>query len=48
MKKLINKVLSILFPFKELDPRPLYIFGNETRIEWLFRTNEIVNFVIKK
>jgi hypothetical protein len=48
MKKLINKALSILFPFKELDPRPVYNFGDETHIEWLFRTNQLVNFVVKK
>jgi len=48
MKKLINKALSILFPFTEPDPRPLYMFAEETYIERLFRTGEIEKFAIKK
>jgi hypothetical protein len=48
MKKLIHKVLSLIFPFKELDSRPVYCFGDETHLERLFRTNELMDFVIKK
>lgn len=48
MKKLIDSVLSLMFPFKELDSRPTYLFGEETHVEKLFRTNELIDFAIKK
>jgi hypothetical protein len=48
IKKILNKVLSIIFPFKEPDPRPLYLFPDETHIQMLFRTGEIEKFAIKK
>lgn len=48
IRKILNKVLSIMFPFREPNPRPLYLFPDETRIEMLFRTGEIEKFAIKK
>ena len=48
IKKILNKVLSVLFPFKEPDSRPLYKFSEETYIEMLFRTGEIHRFSIRK
>lgn len=48
IRKILNKVLSVIFPFREPDPRPLYLFGEETYIQMLFRTGEIEKFAIKK
>jgi hypothetical protein len=48
IKKILNKVLSIIFPFREPDPQPWYLFGEETYIQMLFRTGEIEKFSIKK
>ena len=48
IRKILNKVLSVVFPFREPDPRPLYLFPDETRIQMLFRTGEIEKFAIKK
>jgi hypothetical protein len=48
IRKILNKVLSVIFPFREPDPRPLYLFGEETYIQMLFRTGEIEKFSIKK
>ena len=48
IKKILNKVLSVMFPFREPDPHPLYLFPEETRIKMLFRTGEIEKFAIKK
>ena len=45
MKKIIvnivNKLLSVLFPFKELDTRPEYSFDKEGWAETLFRNGNI-------
>ena len=48
IKKILNKVLSIIFPFREPDPQPWYLFGEETHIQRLFRTGEVEKFAIKK
>jgi hypothetical protein len=48
IKKILNKVLSIIFPFREPDPQPWYLFGEETHIQRLFRTGEVEKFSIKK
>jgi len=40
--------LSIIFPYPDLDPRPDYLFNEETRIQKLFRTGEINHFAIRK
>lgn len=48
IKQILNKVLSIIFPFKEPDPQPWYLFGEETYIQMLFRTGEIDKFSVKK
>ena len=45
MKKIIvnivNKTLSILFPYKEPDKRPDYDFGEESWLTSNFRTGNI-------
>lgn len=48
IRKILNKVLSVMFPFREPDPQPLYLFPDETRIQMLFRTGDIERFTIKK
>jgi len=48
IRKILNKVLSVMFPFKEPNPQPWYLFPDETRIQMLFRTGEIEKFTIKK
>lgn len=47
-KKTIDFILSIIFPYPDLDPRPDYLFNEETRIQKLFRTGEINDFAIRK
>jgi hypothetical protein len=47
-KKTIDFILSIIFPYPDLDPRPYYLFNEETRIQKLFRTGEINDFAIRK
>jgi hypothetical protein len=48
IKKVLNKVLSLMFPYRDPDPRPVYLFSEETRIEMLFRTGEINKLALKR
>jgi hypothetical protein len=45
MKKIIvnfvNKAMSILFPYKEPDGRPIYEFGEESWLTTSFRNGNI-------
>jgi hypothetical protein len=48
MKKIIinivNKILSVIFPHKELDPRPEYGFTNESWLNTISRNGNIEKY----
>jgi hypothetical protein len=47
MKNIITKILSAIFPFKELDNRPDYTFTDETFVAGMFRRNQVLDWKAK-
>jgi hypothetical protein len=47
MKNIITKILSAIFPFKELDTRPDYTFTDETFVAGMFRRNQVLDWKAK-
>ncbi len=48
IQKLVNKILSKLFPYKETDSRPDYTFSNEGWVNGLSRTQNLEKYVTGK
>jgi hypothetical protein len=47
MKQIIIQALNFIFPHKEIDPRPLYTFTDESWLEGIFRRNQILDWKAK-